>query len=114
MEKECWYHAVVGGEPKEEDCERLHPNGCDDCSFYLQRLPESEDKTAQDELPYFEVLKDKKSMNDQERKCENCKWFDVDWWSCSKGLDRTSIKCCDKYEYWSIEDYWPWPDDDEV
>ena len=51
MMKSCWYKAVVGIDPSADDCKRLHPNGCDDCSYFLPDPPEVDGDGDQDELP---------------------------------------------------------------
>ena len=51
--KSCWYKAVVGTDPKVEDCKRLHPNGCDDCSYFMPDPPEG--YGDQDEMPDFDL-----------------------------------------------------------
>ena len=42
--KSCWYNILVGEEPDNSDCKRLHPNGCDDCTYYLPDPPEEEEE----------------------------------------------------------------------
>ena len=52
--KSCWYEAVVGIEPKAEDCKRLHPNGCDGCSYFLPDPPDGDGD--QDDMPDCNLL----------------------------------------------------------
>ena len=47
--KTCWYKAIEGVSPEQENCDRLHPNGCNDCLYYLPDPPEING----DELPPF-------------------------------------------------------------
>ena len=35
MNKACCYEEVIGVTPIDDDCKHLHPNGCSDCSYYL-------------------------------------------------------------------------------
>lgn len=48
--KSCWYEAVVGTEP---NCKKLHPNGCDGCSYFLPDPPDGDGD--QDEMPDFDL-----------------------------------------------------------
>ena len=42
--------------------------------------------------------------DDYEKVCENCKYFDIDGYFCTKGprdyIDKTPEDSCDQYEYW--------------
>lgn len=51
----CWYEAVVGIGPKAEDCKRLHPDGCDGCSYFLPDPPAPDWDGDQDEIPDFDL-----------------------------------------------------------
>lgn len=33
--KSCYYECLVGVEPDKAKCQIEHPNGCDDCDWYL-------------------------------------------------------------------------------
>ena len=52
--KSCWYKAVVGVDPNKADCERLHPNGCYNCTYFMPDPPEPKDKNELDDLPQFD------------------------------------------------------------
>ena len=49
MEKECFYDAVNGNDPNADDCNRLHPNGCEDCSYFLPVPPKPDGENEQDD-----------------------------------------------------------------
>lgn len=51
--KSCYYGCLVGIEPDKDKCKELHPNGCDDCDWYLTDpepgdFPEKGDRSPDD------------------------------------------------------------------
>ncbi len=49
MEKKaCYYRLLVGVTPDRPTCDKYHPDGCDDCIYYMPTFEDSEDsKVAQ-------------------------------------------------------------------
>lgn len=53
--KTCWKNAIEGIMPNQEECDRLHPNGCDDCLYFLPDPPEPDGDGDLDEIPDFNL-----------------------------------------------------------
>ena len=51
-DKSCYYECLVGLEPDSDMCIRMHPNGCDDCDWYLVD-PSPENHPVPDYDPVF-------------------------------------------------------------